>query len=128
MTEKIEKAIFAGGCVWCMVEPFDELPGIKKVISGYTGGTVKNPSYREVCSGTTGHVEAVEITFDPDVFPYEKLVELFWQQIDPTDAGVQFHDRGESYQTAIFYQNDEQKHIAEKSKAALEASGKFKKS
>jgi len=122
-----EKAIFAGGCFWCMVEPFDERPGIYEVISGYTGGTVENPTYREVCSDQTGHVEAVEITYDPNIVAYEDLVTLFWQQIDPTDAGGQFHDRGTSYQTAIFYVNEQQKEIAEKSKAELEASDKFKK-
>ena len=127
MTNQFEKAIFAGGCFWCMVEPFDERPGIHSVLSGYTGGTVENPTYREVCSGTTGHVEAVEITYDSNIVQYEDLVELFWRQIDPTDAGGQFHDRGDSYKTAIFYTNQEQKEIAEQSKAALEASNKFKK-
>ncbi|RYM02887.1 peptide-methionine (S)-S-oxide reductase [Sporolactobacillus sp. THM7-7] len=127
MTGKMEKATFAGGCFWCMVHPFDELPGIVKVVSGYTGGEKINPTYEEVCSETTGHAEAVEITFQPDVFPYKKLVELFWQQIDPTDAGGQFHDRGSSYRTAIFYHNEEQKCIAEASKIALEESGRFKK-
>src|SRR5690625_2226254 len=127
MSDNIEKAIFAGGCFWCMVEPFDERPGIKNVISGYTGGTLENPTYEQVCSNTTGHVEAVQITFDPSIVSYEELVNLFWQQIDPTDAGGQFHDRGESYQTAIFYTNTEQKKIAEESKTALEQSGKFNK-
>ncbi len=127
MTTNFEKATFAGGCFWCMVEPFDERPGIESVISGYTGGHVENPSYREVCSDTTGHVEAVQITFDPDIVDYEELVTLFWQQIDPTDKGGQFHDRGESYTTAIFYQNEDQKQIAEQSKKQLEESGKFNK-
>ncbi len=127
MTKKLETATFAGGCFWCMVEPFDERPGIEKVISGYTGGTVENPTYEQVCSNTTGHVEAVQITFDPAIVPYEELVELFWQQIDPTDAGGQFHDRGDSYKTAIFYNNEEQKKTAEKSKQDLEASKKFNK-
>ncbi|MEI3613719.1 peptide-methionine (S)-S-oxide reductase MsrA [Pseudogracilibacillus sp. SO30301A] len=127
MTKKLETAIFAGGCFWCMVEPFDERPGIEKVISGYTGGTVENPTYEQVCSNTTGHVEAVQITFDPSIVSYEELVELFWQQIDPTDAGGQFHDRGDSYKTAIFYNNEEQKKTAEKSKQDLEASKKFNK-
>lgn len=99
---KTEQATFAGGCFWCMVSPFEELPGIVKIISGYTGGHTVNPTYEEVCSETTGHVEAVQITFNPDIFPYSKLLELFWQQIDPTDAGGQFHDRGTSYGTAIF--------------------------
>ncbi|RYL95198.1 peptide-methionine (S)-S-oxide reductase [Sporolactobacillus sp. THM7-4] len=126
MTEE-EKATFAGGCFWCMVHPFDQLPGIVSVVSGYTGGKTENPTYEEVCSGSTGHVEAVQITFKPDIFPYKKLVDLFWRQIDPTDAGGQFHDRGSSYKTAIFYHNEEQKRIAEASKRELEQSGRFKK-
>ncbi|AUS27360.1 peptide-methionine (S)-S-oxide reductase MsrA [Paenibacillus polymyxa] len=123
----VEKATFAGGCFWCMVSPFEEMPGILKVRSGYTGGHTENPTYEEVCSETMGHVEAVQITFDPQVFPYEKLLELFWQQIDPTDEGGQFHDRGSSYQTAIFYHNDEQRIKAEASKEALAQSGRFDK-
>ena len=119
-------ATFAGGCFWCMVKPFDEQPGIKSVLSGYTGGHVENPTYEQVCSETTGHLEAVQITFDPEIYPYEKLVRLYFTLIDPTDAGGQFYDRGESYTTAIFYHNDEQKEIAERVKAELEASGKFK--
>lgn len=125
MDSKEQLATFAGGCFWCMVKPFDELPGIKSVISGYTGGTVENPTYQQVCSDTTGHYEAVQITFDPEIFPYEKLLELFWQQIDPTDPGGQFYDRGQSYQTAIFYHNETQKRLAEESKQALEGSGRF---
>lgn len=127
MSEKLELATFAGGCFWCMVSPFDEQPGIKEVISGYTGGHKENPTYEEVCSDTTGHYEAVQITFDPAIFPYEKLLELFWQQIDPTDAGGQFNDRGLSYRTAIFYHNDTQRELAEASKTALAESGRFQK-
>jgi peptide methionine sulfoxide reductase msrA/msrB len=97
------------------------------VISGYTGGEKENPTYEEVCSNTTGHLEAVQITFQPEIFPYENLLELFWQQIDPTDEGGQFYDRGESYKTAIFYHSEEQKQLAEKSKQMLEESGKFTK-
>ena len=123
----MEKAIFAGGCFWCMVKPFDTFPGVKSVISGYTGGHKENPTYEEVCTGNTGHVEAVEITFDPKVMPYKSIVELFWQQIDPTDAGGQFCDRGDSYKTAIFYTTDEQKEIAEQSKKELGNSGRFTK-
>ncbi|MCY9206871.1 peptide-methionine (S)-S-oxide reductase MsrA [Bacillus subtilis] len=126
MSEKKEIATFAGGCFWCMVKPFDEQPGIEKVVSGYTGGHTENPTYEEVCSETTGHREAVQITFNPDVFPYEKLLELFWQQIDPTDAGGQFADRGSSYRAAIFYHNDKQKGLAEASKQRLAESGIFK--
>jgi len=127
MPGKTELATFAGGCFWCMVAPFEELPGVKKVTSGYTGGHKENPTYEEVCSGTTGHVEAVQIEFDPDLFPYEKLVELFWRQIDPTDPGGQFADRGPSYRTAIFYHNEEQRRIAEESKRRLAESGRFAK-
>ena len=122
-----EIATFAGGCFWCMVKPFDSQPGIESVISGYTGGHKENPTYKEVCSGTTGHTEAVQITFDPEVFPYEKLVEVYWQQTDPTDAMGQFVDRGDSYRPVIFYHSEEQRKIAEASKAALQASGRFKK-
>jgi peptide methionine sulfoxide reductase msrA/msrB len=125
MSERIEQATFAGGCFWCMVSPFDEQPGIIDIVSGYTGGHTKNPTYEEVCSNTTGHYEAVQITFDPAVFPYTKLLELFWQQIDPTDAGGQFNDRGASYKTAIFYHSEVQREQAEASKSELENSGRF---
>lgn len=123
----IEKATFAGGCFWCMVKPFDSYDGIESVVSGYTGGDLPNPTYEQVCSETTGHYEAVEITFQPDVFPYEKLLDIFWTQIDPTDGGGQFFDRGQSYQTAIFYHTEEQKLAAEKSKQELDNSGKYEK-
>ena len=109
-----------------MVKPFDEQEGIMSVISGYTGGRVPNPTYEEVCSGTTGHIEAVQITFDSSIFPYEKLLNIFWQQIDPTDAGGQFYDRGSSYRPLIFYQNEKQRQLAEQSKSALQDSGRFK--
>jgi peptide-methionine (S)-S-oxide reductase len=125
MTEHYEKAIFAGGCFWCMVKPFDTQPGIISVVSGYTGGHVANPTYEQVTTGTTGHTEAVEITYDPAVISYEQLVETYWQQTDPTDAFGQFADRGDSYRPVIFYANEEQKAIAEKSKAALQNSGRF---
>lgn len=123
----MEKAMFAGGCFWCMVSPFEEQPGIGGIVSGYSGGHVENPTYEQVKTGTTGHFEVVEITFDPDLFPYEQLLELYWQQIDPTDPDGQFHDRGPQYRTAIFYHNDKQKELAEKSKQAMAESGKFKK-
>ncbi|NEW06645.1 peptide-methionine (R)-S-oxide reductase MsrB [Paenibacillus sp. SYP-B3998] len=123
--EKYELATFAGGCFWCMVTPFEELPGIISMVSGYTGGHTINPTYKEVCSETTGHAEAVQITFDPDLFPYDKLLETFWRQIDPTDAGGQFHDRGSSYRSAIFYHNEAQRVKAEASKLALAHSGRF---
>lgn len=127
MSKEFELATFAGGCFWCMVEPFDTRPGIVEVVSGYTGGDVPNPTYEQVCTNTTGHLEAVQITFDPTKMSYEELVNTFWQQIDPTDPGGQFNDRGESYQTAIFYHNEEQKEIAERSKRQLDESGKFNK-
>ncbi|HLR79923.1 MAG TPA: peptide-methionine (S)-S-oxide reductase MsrA [Bacillota bacterium] len=127
MTSDFERATFAGGCFWCMVEPFDERPGIINIVSGYTGGHLENPTYEQVCSDTTGHLEAVQITFDPHIMSYQELVEIFWQQIDPTDPHGQFNDRGESYKTAIFYHTEEQKQIAEQSKHRLEASGKFSK-
>lgn len=125
--ENLELATFAGGCFWCMVKPFDEQPGIESVVSGYTGGTTENPTYEEVCTDTTGHYEAVQITFDPAIFSYNKLLELFWQQIDPTDAGGQFYDRGRSYQTAIFYHSEEQRRLAEASRKELAESGRFSK-
>jgi len=118
-------ATFAGGCFWCMVTPFEEWPGIVKVVSGYTGGHVPNPTYEQVCSDETGHTEAVQITFDPAKITYEKLLSVFWQQIDPTDAGGQFHDRGSSYRPAIFVHSEEQREAAEASKRELGASGRF---
>jgi len=121
-----ETAIFAGGCFWCMVKPFDTYPGIKKVISGYTGGHVANPTYEQVVSHTTGHTEAVEIVFDPDVVSYPELVEIYWQQTDPTDAMGQFQDRGDNYRPVIYYNSDAQKQAAEASKQALADSGRFK--
>ncbi|WP_035486960.1 peptide-methionine (S)-S-oxide reductase MsrA [Alicyclobacillus contaminans] len=122
-----ELATFAGGCFWCMVKPFDQWPGVLSVTSGYTGGHVENPTYEEVCSGTTGHREAVQIVFQPEVLPYERLLEIFWQQIDPTDAGGQFVDRGPSYQAAIYYHNERQRRLAEASKRELADSGRFDK-
>ncbi|MDR3601728.1 MAG: peptide-methionine (R)-S-oxide reductase MsrB [Desulfosporosinus sp.] len=118
-------ATFAGGCFWCMVKPFEEMPGIIKVVSGYTGGTLKNPTYEDVCSKETGHFEAVQITYDPELFPYKKLLEIYWQQIDPTNPGGQFFDRGQSYRTAIFYHNQDQQCEAQASKKVIKKSGKF---
>lgn len=120
-----EKAIFAGGCFWCMVHPFDQWDGVISVVSGYTGGHTENPTYRQVCSGTTGHAEAVEITFDPEIISYDKLLEIYWQVSDPTDAGGQFVDRGDSYRPAIFYTTEEQKQLAQASKEALSKSGRY---
>ena len=120
-----DTAIFAGGCFWCMVKPFDSLPGILSVVSGFTGGHVPHPTYQEVTTGTTGHTEAVEITFDPEQITYEELVAIYWQQTDPTDAFGQFADRGDSFRPVIYYNSEEQRKIAEASKAALQASGRF---
>ncbi len=125
MTKTTETAIFAGGCFWCMVQPFDSLPGIEKVRSGYTGGHTENPTYEEVSSHTTGHTEAVKIWFDPTQLSYAELVEIYWEQTDPTDAMGQFQDRGDNYRPVIFVADDTQRAIAEKSKAALAASGRF---
>ena len=108
-----EKATFAGGCFWCMEHPFDEIEGVKDVISGYTGGHLKNPSYEDVVTGTSGHLEAVQITFDPEKINYEELVEHFWRQVNPTDDGGQFVDRGSQYRPAIFFHSDEQRIAAE---------------
>lgn len=124
-TNTVELATFAGGCFWCMVKPFDQWPGIIQVTSGYTGGHKPNPTYEEVCSESTGHLEAVQITFNPRMISYERLVDIFWQQIDPTDTGGQFHDRGHSYKTRIFYHSEQQREIAEQSKRELDASGRF---
>lgn len=122
-----ETAIFAGGCFWCMVSPFDKLPGIKSVVSGYTGGHVPNPTYEQVCTGKTGHTEAVKITFDPEIMPYKKLVDLYWQVADPTDAMGQFQDRGDQYRPVIYVNSDRQRKIAEESKKELAESGIFDK-
>jgi peptide methionine sulfoxide reductase msrA/msrB len=123
----LEKATFAGGCFWCMEHPFEKLNGVVEVISGYTGGHKKNPTYKEVSQGITGHLEAVQITYDPSKISYTDLLNVFWRQINPTDKGGQFVDRGEQYRTAIFYHNDEQKMLAVKSKKELEESGRFNK-
>lgn len=125
MEKQYQKAIFAGGCFWCMIKPFDTQPGILLVVSGYTGGHVENPTYEQVTTGTTGHTEAVEITYDPEIISYEKLVNIYWQQTDPTDAFGQFADRGDSYRPVIYYSTEQQKKIAEQSKIALQASGRF---
>ncbi|WP_367333878.1 peptide-methionine (S)-S-oxide reductase MsrA [Lentilactobacillus sp.] len=120
-----DTAIFAGGCFWCMVKPFDTMPGIKQVISGYTGGHVANPTYEQVASHTTGHTEAVKIIFDPEVISYKQLVEIYWHQTDPTDAMGQFQDRGDNYRPVIFVKDEEQRKIAEASKQALADSEQF---
>ncbi|PCS01619.1 peptide-methionine (S)-S-oxide reductase MsrA [Lactococcus fujiensis] len=117
----IEKAIFAGGCFWCMVEPFEEKEGIISVTSGYTGGHIDDPTYDQVSGKYTGHTEAVEILFDPEHISYQDLLDIYWSLIDPTDADGQIYDRGSNYRPVIFVENAEQRVIAEKSKADLEA-------
>ena len=122
---KYEEATFAGGCFWCMEHPFEKLEGVSEVVSGYTGGRKKNPTYREVSAGATFHFESIQITYDPSKISYSKLLDLFWRQIDPTDPDGQFVDRGLQYRTAIFYHNEEQKRLAEKSKEQLDKSGRY---
>ncbi|MBD3319326.1 peptide-methionine (S)-S-oxide reductase MsrA [Candidatus Woesearchaeota archaeon] len=112
----LQVATFAAGCFWCAQEAFEDQPGVKAVIAGYTGGTTEDPSYEDVLTETTGHREAVQVYFDPERTSFEHLLIIFWSTIDPTDAGGQLADRGESYTTAIFYHNDEQRRIAEQSK------------
>jgi len=120
-------ATFAGGCFWCTQADFEKLPGVVKVISGYTGGNKENPTYAEVSSGMTGHVEAIQVYYDPTKVTYEELLDYFWKHVDPTDAGGQFVDRGSQYRSVIFYHDEEQKRLAEKSKEALSKSGRFNK-
>ncbi|WP_036043612.1 peptide-methionine (S)-S-oxide reductase MsrA [Leptospira alstonii] len=122
---KTEKATFAGGCFWCMEGPFESLPGVISVISGYSGGKEVNPTYEDVGHGRTGHRESVQIEFDPSKIRYEDLLKVFWKQIDPTDGGGQFADRGNQYKTGIFYRDKTQKKAAEESKQRIEKSGKF---
>ena len=124
--EKLAFAIFAGGCFWCVEEAFEKVPGVVRAVSGYTGGTKASPTYEEVMSKTTGHAEAVQVTYDPAKVTYPQLVDWFWRNIDPVDAKGQFCDKGNPYRSAIFYLDAEQKKVAEDSKAALQASGRFK--
>ncbi len=120
------KATFAGGCFWCMEPPYDELEGVIETISGYTGGDKQNPTYEEVSAGGTGHAEAVQVIYDPAKISYQKLLEVFWQNIDPTVTDRQFCDIGHQYRTAIFYHDEEQRALAEESKARLEKTKPFK--
>ena len=120
------KAIFAGGCFWCMEPPFDKLTGVLSTTSGYVGGQKRNPAYEEVSAGTTGHTEAVQVVYDPKKISYQKLLEVFWRNIDPTAKNRQFCDVGEQYRSGIFYRDQEQKRLAEESRAALEKSKPFK--
>ncbi len=124
---RLEKATFAGGCFWCIEAPFDKLDGVVSAVSGYTGGEIANPTYKQVSSGQTRHIEAVEVTYDPEKVSYQELLDYFWRQFDPTDAGGSFYDRGHQYTSAIFYHDETQKALAEKSKAALGKSGVFDK-
>jgi peptide methionine sulfoxide reductase msrA/msrB len=126
-SKELEAATFAGGCFWCMEPPFEALDGVKEVIVGYTGGDVENPTYEEVSSGETGHYEAIQIRYNPERISYDKLLEVYWKQVDPTDGGGQFVDRGSQYRTAIFYHNQMQKELAQESKLELEKSGKYDK-
>ena len=127
INKNTETATVAGGCFWCVESDFEKADGVIKVISGYTGGHKNNPTYKEVSSGTTGHLEAVQVVYDPDKITYKEILDVLWKHIDPTDAGGSFVDRGEQYRSAIFYHNEEQKKIAEESKAELEKSGVFDK-
>ena len=113
------KAAFAGGCFWCMEHPFDELPGVVSVTSGYTGGDVKNPTYEAVSAGGTGHAESVEVLYDPAKIGYEKLIDVYWHNVDPLTRDAQFCDHGHQYRTAIFYHDSTQRRLAEESKARL---------
>ena len=122
-----KEATFAGGCFWCMEAPFEGLDGVVEVISGYSGGSITDPTYKQVTSGMTGHLEVVQVSYNPQKISYETLLKVFWQNIDPTDGGGQFADRGSQYETAIFYHTEKQQKLAQASKANLNASGKFKK-
>lgn len=122
----LENATFAGGCFWCMEHPFDEIPGVVSVTSGYTGGQKRNPTYKEVSAGGTGHAESVQVVYDPAKVTYEKLLNVFWHNIDPTAKDRQFCDTGHQYRSAIFYHNEEQHRLALQSKALLEKNKTFK--
>jgi peptide-methionine (S)-S-oxide reductase len=121
-----ETAVFAGGCFWCEETAFEGLPGVFSVVSGYTGGQKKNPTYEEVSSGSTGHAESVEVTYDPSKISYEKLLEVFWHNVDPTQGNGQFCDHGTQYRSAIFYKDEAQRKAAEESKRRLEEMPSFK--
>ncbi len=120
------KATFAGGCFWCMEPPFDKLDGVISTTSGYIGGRTSNPTYEKVSTGVTGHAEVVQVVYDPKKVSYEKLLEVFWRNIDPADAGGQFCDKGNQYRSGIFFHTDEQRRLAEQSKAALAKAKSFK--
>jgi peptide-methionine (S)-S-oxide reductase len=124
-TKKLESATFANGCFWCTEAVFKRVKGVESVVSGYAGGTMKNPTYYDVASQTTGHAEALQLQFDPKVIPYERLLDIFWATHDPTSENQQGYDRGPEYRSIIFYHTDEQKNLAEESKNKLEKSGKY---
>lgn len=124
---KFDTATFAGGCFWCTEADFEKVEGVIEVISGYTGGHKENPTYDQVSAGKTGHVEAVQVVYDPEKVSYKELLRFFWRHVDPTDPGGQFVDRGSQYRSAIFYHNEEQRRLAEKSKEELSKSGRFDK-
>ena len=122
---RLTVATFAGGCFWCVESDFEQVPGVVDAVSGYTGGSTEQPTYKQVSAGGTGHLESVEVYYDPSVISYEGLLAAFWRMIDPTDDGGQFVDRGKQYSTAIFYHDEQQKLAAERSRAALAASGRY---
>ena len=126
-SQRLSVATFAGGCFWCTESEFEKLQGVHSVISGYTGGSKKNPSYRQVARGKTSHQESVQVHYDPALISYEKLLQAFWRMINPTDAGGQFYDRGHQYSTAIFYHSEDQRRLAEQSIVQLESSGRYDK-
>jgi peptide methionine sulfoxide reductase msrA/msrB len=125
--ENQKKATFAGGCFWCSEADFEKVDGVVEAVSGYTGGTTEDPSYEEVSSGRTEHLEAVQVIYDPAKITYKELLDVFWRHVDPTDPGGQFVDRGAQYRTAIFFHDEEQRRLAEASKQELDRSGRFKK-
>src|SRR5262245_45353877 len=126
-TRPTEVATFAGGCFWCMEPPFEALPGVRSVTSGYSGGSERDPTYEEVSSGRTGHAESVQIVFDPERISYERLLDVYWHNIDPTSAGGQFCDRGTQYRSAIFYRGEAQRGPALESRRRIMASGRLKR-
>jgi peptide methionine sulfoxide reductase msrA/msrB len=126
-TKGLKTATLAGGCFWCVEADFEKVDGVVEVISGYTGGNKENPTYEEVSAGGTGHVEAVQVFYDPKKITYKEILDVFWRHVDPTDPGGQFVDRGSQYRTVIFYHDEEQKRLAEESKRELEKSGRFDK-
>jgi peptide methionine sulfoxide reductase msrA/msrB len=124
-SEKTAEAVFAGGCFWCTEADFEKVDGVIDAVSGYTGGRVANPTYQQVSAGSTGHVEAVKVIYDPGKITYERLLQVFWRHVNPTDGGGQFVDRGSQYRSAIFYANEQERQLAEASKKELEAGGRF---